>query len=60
MTIALSLSMKCGVWGSSPRKILISMKQNRAILESLGLNIHCLKRVILLIVYFCKNTCKVN
>ena len=58
MTIALLLSMKWGVWGSSPRKILISMKQNRVILESLGLNIHCLKRV--LIVYFCKNTCKVN
>ena len=52
MTIALLLSMNWGVWGSSPRKNCISMKQNRAILESLGLNIFCLKRV--LIVYFLK------
>ena len=45
-----------GVRGSSPRKILILMKQNRAILDSFGLNIHCLKRVLML--YFCKNACK--
>ena len=36
MTIALLLSMEWGVWGSSPRKFVISMKQNRAILESFG------------------------
>ena len=46
-----------GGLGSSPRKILISMKQNRVILESLGLNIHYLKRV--LTVYFCRNTLEV-
>ena len=47
-----------GFGGPPPEKNLISMKQNRVILESLGLNIHYLKRV--LTVYFCRNTCKVN
>ena len=60
MTIVLLLTMNGGGGGlgSSPRKILISMKQNRIIFKSLGLNIYYLKRV--LAVYFCRNTCKVN
>ena len=48
VTIALLLSMKWGSGGVLPqKKKLISMKQNRAIFESLGLNIHCLKRVLI-------------
>ena len=50
--------MEGGSGGPPPEKILISMKQNRVILDSLGLNIHYLKRI--LTVYFCRNTCKVN